>query len=187
MSRRAYTEAIAAFDRLEQRYRNTDSALEGAYRKGVALREMNRNEDARRQFEQVRTDHPNTRFSARSTIGLARIMEGEGNVDGAKQLLRTVVSERNDEVGAEAQYLIGAFDLARNNYQEAITQLLRVRYVFPNATEWVARSYLGLGEAYEATNQTARARDTYETLIQQYRDTEFAREAETKLRRLGRS
>lgn len=102
-------------------------------------------------------------------------------------MLRGVVSVRTDDVGAEAQYLLGKIELDRGNYQEAITQLLRVRYVFPGITEWVARSQLALGQAYEATNQITRARETYQTLIQQHKETEFAREAEMKLRRLGSS
>jgi TolA-binding protein len=187
LGRQAYAEAISAFDRLAERYGDSEAAMEGAYGKGLALEDMGRGGDARAQYERVRSTHEGTRFAALSAIGVARIMNGEGDTAGAIQLLRGIVTARTDEVGAEAQYMIGSIELERENYQDAITQLLRVRYVFPSASDWVARSYIGLGEAYEATNQTARAREAYETVIRQHSETEYAREAETKLRRLGRS
>jgi TolA-binding protein len=68
------------------------------------------------------------------------------------------------------------------NYPDAILSFMRVKYVFPGADDWIAKSYFGLGDCYEKTNQKQKAKEAYSVVVKQ--GGELAGEAEQRLRKL---
>ena len=102
----------------------------------------------------------------------------------AEARLQAVIARRTDEVGAEAQYRIGELEAIRGEYREAVTQLLRVKYVYPGAADWIARAFLKLGECYIALRETAKAKEAYLAVISLHKEDEFGREADKKMKEI---
>ena len=91
---------------------------------------------------------------------------------------------RTDEVGAQAQFLIGETLAKQEKYKDAITAFLRVKYVYPSAKEWVARAYLRMGECYERIADRGKAREAYQTVLKLHKEDEFGREASKRMKEL---
>jgi TolA-binding protein len=118
----------------------------------------------------------------RAVIGLGVIDLENGEAVAAREKFNEVIRRRTDEVGAEAQFQIGE-SLARDGaYEEAVTQLLRVKYVYPAATEWIARSYLRLGYCYEKLKETGKAREAYLSVLNTHKEDELGKEASEKIK-----
>jgi len=97
---------------------------------------------------------------------------------------KDVSGRRTDEVGAEAQFRIGETLALQQQHKEAVTALLRVKYIFPAAKDWIARSYLTMGECYEKIAEKGKAREAYLMVIKTNKEDEFGKEAERKMRDL---
>ncbi len=119
-------------------------------------------------------------------ISLASIAH-EGSVSEALALLNQVATGRTDDLGAEAQFELGVSKQLSGEYDDAISAFLRVKYVYPSAEDWVARSYLRLGECYKATKQMAKAKNAFEIILKSHQNDEFGKEAAQKLKELQES
>jgi tetratricopeptide (TPR) repeat protein len=104
--------------------------------------------------------------------------------DKAQAAAEKVATSRKDEVGAEAQYLIGASLAGKKDWTNVITALLRVKYVFPSYERWVGRACLGLGDAYEQTKDLRRARESYLTVLKLKTDSAVIEETQRRLKRM---
>ena len=102
----------------------------------------------------------------------------------AAEYFKSVAVNRTDEIAAEAQYAVGLVYQTQKNFQEAIVNYLRVRYVFPSAAQWIGRSYFNLGECYEKTNQIQKAKDAFNFVVKQNKVADLVPAAEKKLKSL---
>jgi TolA-binding protein len=187
LSEKNFAEAISTFQRLEANFQGRDVAIEAAYQEGVAFELSGDVEKARTQFETLAKKYLESIYAAKSKVHIARIYRNEGKSSEALAILNDVARSRTDEIGAEAQFDLGVTQQLARQYEDAIAAFLRVRYVFPSAEEWVARSYLRLGECYKATKQVEKARSAYEAVLKSHGNDEFGKEAEQKLKELQES
>jgi tol-pal system protein YbgF len=184
LARKNFAEAVSVFDRVEAKFPGRDPAIEAGYRKAIALQLGGDTAGAQQQFEVVAKKYPESVFAVKSRISLAQIHRTEGKTSDALAILNEVATSRTDELGAEAQYELGITRQLAVDYESAIAAFLRVKYVFPSASEWIARSYLRLGECYKATMQMGKAKDAYETVLKSHKNDDLGKEAEQKLREL---
>lgn len=155
------------------------------YRKGT-LYQVNQNSvEARRQWEDVIRRAPGHRAADRSRLGLVRLALAEKQPVQARTLAQQVATSRTDELGAEAQFLVGEAWSAADDWKQATTAYLRVRYVFTSYQEWIHRAMLGLGQAYDRSGDKAKARETYRELIQRGPEAVLKAEAVRRLEALG--
>jgi TolA-binding protein len=187
LSEKNFAEAVSMYERIEAKFKDSDVAIQAAYQKGVAYELGGKPEKARGQFDALIKKFPESIFSGRSKLHLARIYRIEGKVSETLALLNEVATSRTDELGAEAQFELGVSRQLSGEYEEAISAFLRVKYVYPSAEEWVARSYLRLGECYKATKQIAKAKNAFEIVLKSHQNDEFGKEAEQKLKELQES
>ena len=86
-----------------------------------------------------------------------------------------------DEYAAEAQYLMGEIGFEGGQYQRALEDYLKVKYLYPSYAEWVGRGLLRVGECYEKMDQKNRAKTVYEEVARTHRDDEIGEEAKRRL------
>jgi len=98
-----------------------------------------------------------------------------------------VATSRTDDVAAEAQYLFGMALTSQKKWDDAVTAFLRVKYVFPAYEEWLAKSYLGMGAAYEGLQDLNKAKDAYQNVMMFKKEEESVAEAQRRLKKLERS
>lgn len=178
--------ALELVGRGERSYASdTETYPEVLYRKGK-LYHLNQNPvEARRQWEEVIRRAPGHRAADRSRLGLVRLALAERQPLQARTLAQQVATSRTDDLGAEAQFLVGEAWAAAEDWKQAATAYLRVRYVFTSYPDWIHRSLLGLGTAYDRSGDKVKARETYRDLIKRGPEPVIKAEAERRLEALG--
>ena len=164
--------------------RGTDVAIEGSYQKGRCYRLMGEDEKALAQFQALSRNYPASLFAGRGQVQVGLIYYEEKRYQESLDVLNAVASSRTDVMGAEAQYSVGLAYFAMEKYADATAAFLRVKYVYPDASEWIARAYLKLGETYELTKDFGKARDAYQMVLNSNRENEYGRDAEARLKKL---
>jgi len=81
---------------------------------------------------------------------------------------RAIPLLKDKETQAEAQYWIGESLFGMENYEAAVSELLKVGYNYPQYTQWAASAELKAGEAYQNNNQFDKAIQIYERVISKY-------------------
>ncbi|MFH0990454.1 MAG: tetratricopeptide repeat protein [bacterium] len=181
-----FDQALNLLGRAEKGLKGTEYLSEIAYLKGAIFYENNAADEAKRQFEFVVLKHPKTISADKSRVGLARIAIANKDYAGALTLAQAVATSRTDEFGAEAQFLSGTAYAGMNDWQNAATAFLRMRYVFPKYEEWLVKAYLELGGAYEELKNVPRAKEAYQNVQKLQKEGELFNEAARRLKNLER-
>ncbi|HTY35492.1 MAG TPA: tetratricopeptide repeat protein [Bacteroidota bacterium] len=180
-----YDQAFKVLDRADNELVNTEFAPQAAYLRGQVFVENGAMEDAKTKFEFVTSKFPGTVEADKARIGLVRIALRDQQLAVAQDLSQKVATSRTDEIGAEAQYLSGLTYAQSGDFQNALTAYLRVKYVFPSHEVWLARAYVGMGQAYEQTKDVAKARESYQEALKLLKSGEDFDLATQRLKNLG--
>lgn len=89
------------------------------------------------------------------------------------------------ELAHEAQYLIGECHYLEGSYQDAVAAYNQVIAIYPRSAS-AANAYLKRGNALEHLKQIDRARESYETVLKTFPDTDAARLAKQALTRINK-
>jgi TolA-binding protein len=176
--------AILILQQVQEKVKDPEIIAEAKVRTGQSFQLADNTRDANAQYEQVIKDFGDLPIADEARIAQARIYFQEGAFDQAKTIAEKIATSHKDELGAEAQYMIGASLAGKKEWANVITALLRVKYIFPSYERWVGRAYLGLGDAYEQTKDKKRARDSYQAVLKSKTDTSVIEEAQRRLKRM---
>jgi TolA-binding protein len=176
--------SISILQRLQERVKDPEILAEAKLRMGQSLQLLGKTKEASIQFENVIQDYGELPIADEARIAQARMYFQSKEYDKAKTLADKVATSRKDELGAEAQYIIGASFAGKKEWANVITALLRVKYLFPSYDRWVGRAYLGLGDAYEQTKDIQRARESYKAVLKLKTDVSVIEEAKQRLKKM---
>ena len=117
-------------------------------------------------------------FQAQFGIGWAR--ENQGRHEEAISAYRAVIDRHQGPTAARAQFQIGECLFARNRFDEAVRELLKVDilYAYP---EWSAAALYEAGQCFERLGKTVEARAQFKTVVEKHRDTRWAQLAANRL------
>jgi len=183
---KSYDKSRQALAQAEKLGSGSDLALEALYLQGKVSEEGGDLASALQQYNALLARSSNSLASDKARVALARMYVRETNYSEAKALAEQVATSRTDQLGAEAQYLIGLQFSQQGDWANAIPAYLRVRYIFPAHEEWLAKAYLAMGEAYEASDEPRRAKEAYQNVVKMDRQTVAVAEAKKRLRRMER-
>ena len=176
--------ALLTLQNLQLRVKDPEILAEAKLRTGEILQSLGKNAEAIAQFDEVIQVYGDLPLADEARIAEARMFFESQDYDKAQAAAEKVATSRKDEVGAEAQYLIGASLAGKKDWTNVITALLRVKYVFPSYERWVGRACLGLGDAYEQTKDLRRARESYLTVLKLKTDSAVIEETQRRLKRM---
>ncbi|MFZ1729778.1 MAG: tetratricopeptide repeat protein [Bacteroidota bacterium] len=151
------------------------------YKRGLTYKADGNTAAASKDFEEAQAAQPLDPYSVRSAIEHALIEAQDAKVDEAVASLSSIASSRVDAIGAEAQYRMGEELWNARRYAEAEEALLRVGYVYADASIWNARAFLLLGRVDEAQGKNDAARAHYRHVIQDYAGSDESNDAQTRL------
>ncbi len=98
---------------------------------------------------------------------------------------RSTTLLESEEMKAEAQYWIGESYFSMEEFQQAVSEFLKVGYNYPQFTQWAASAELKAGEAYLEMNNRSKAKQIYERIIDKYgRNSQWGIEAQKRLANL---
>jgi tetratricopeptide (TPR) repeat protein len=176
--------ALLVLQQLQEKVKDPEIIAEAKVRTGQSFLLAENTKDAGIQFEQVIKDFADLPIADEARVARARIYFQEGAFDQAKTIAEKIATSHKDELGAEAQYIVGASLAGKKEWTNVIMALLRVKYVFPIYERWVGRAYLGLGDAYEQTKDVKRARESYQAVLKSKTDKSVIEEAQRRLERM---
>ena len=159
-------------------------AEEILFLQGIANINANKKEDAYKSFNEIIKFYDKTLFSDKAKIEIG-ILEIENNrAANSEQLFSEVAENRNDDIGAKAQYYLGVARYEQKKYDVAISALVRVRTVFATYDEWFTKSLIKLGDSYHKLKDKANARKMYRAVIKKHPRDEYGKEARKKLNKV---
>jgi len=112
---------------------------------------------------------------------LGKSLQELGRYPSAIQAFRRVTSGFRGETAARAQFEIGECLFAQRDFEGALSEYLKVRYLYAHE-EWVAASLFRCGQCFEKLEQTDRAAATFKELMEKYPQSEWSREAAKSVR-----
>jgi TolA-binding protein len=183
-SQHKYEKSIFTLQNLQGKVKDSEIIAEAKLREGVTLLLLGKKVEANTQFEHVVQEYGDLPIADEARVAQARMYFESQEYDRAKTAAEKVATSRKDEIGAEAQYIIGASLAGKKEWTNVMTALLRVKYVFPSYDRWVGRACLGLGDAYEQTKDVRRARESYLAVLKLKTDNSVIEEAKRRLKRM---
>lgn len=156
---------------------------------GLIEAERGNETEALRYFDRFEKETTGSMLFGKVMLERAALFEKRGENDRARKALEALLA--NEYAGgqekAEALYRIGALHMKEGNPKLAVPYFQRIYIMHGRWREWVARAYLGSGEAFEKLKDTEAARKTYDELVRRedLADTPEARTARERLNVLG--
>jgi len=177
-----YDQALQLYEKAMDKYRSSSRIAELLFMKGDTHLKKNDLPGAYDVFEEISMYYPTNIFADKAKLEMGLIELKKKRYENADKLFLDLVTKRNDDIAAKAQYSYGTSLLEQDKTQNAITAFVRVLNVYQMYDEWVARSYIKLGDAYLKLNDKNKAKEMYRTVISNHRGDEFGKEAQQKLR-----
>jgi len=176
--------AISFYDLGISKLGNSPRVAELKYLKGMAFKSKNDHGAAYDLFDDVILYYANTVFGDMAKLEKGVIEFEAKRYDAALGYFRDVVSKRNDENAARAQYMIGEVFFKQSKLNDALTAYTRGLNTFPNFQEWVLRSHLRIGMIYEQQGDKNKARESYRVIIATDKNSSVGKEAQQRLNKI---
>ncbi len=169
----------AAFEYYDQlREERSDYRLEALAGMGRTQLAMGNVDAAQKHYEaalDVNSDHDPAK------VGLGKVALRNDNYAEARDMLGLVAESNTTEIGAEAQYLLGVVEQEQQNFKEALDAYSNVNILYEAFDEWVAKAILRTAECHIQLGNTAEARSSLNTLVEQFSGTPEAEKAQQML------
>lgn len=154
------------------------------FNRGLVLAEMKNIQEAYEAFSEVISYFSKSIFAEKSKLEIGIIELSLKKYDKAEEILTSLSRSRTDDIGAKAQYYLGVSLFEQKKYLQAIEELNRVRNFFSRYEEWIINSILLTGDAYAELKDKKKAEEMYRSIMTKYKGTQFAKQAQDKLRKL---
>ncbi len=143
----------------------------------AALQQWTRSEEAFARYLKL-FGNESTWYQAAFGLGWAR--ENQGRYDEAVAAYQDVVARHQGPTAARAQFQIGECLFAKNRFEEAARELLKVEilYAYP---EWSAAALYEAGRCFDELGKAVEARRQFERVTKEYAETKWAGLAAKKL------
>ncbi|MEI7812953.1 MAG: tetratricopeptide repeat protein [Ignavibacteria bacterium] len=135
-------------------------------------------------FNYIVQYYSNSVFSSNAKFEVGLIELSRNNFEVCDPLFKELSENRTDELGAKAQYYYGVSLFNQNKTDDAITALVRVKFVFSGFDQWLTSSFLKLGGCYEKKGDKEKAKEMYKTVLTRHKGDNYGVEARNKLKDL---
>jgi len=177
-----FDQAISLYDKAVTRYRTSSRIAELLFMKGDSFLKKGDQPSAYDTFEEITLYYPTNIFSDKAKLEMGLIELSKKRYDSAEKLFVDLVTKRNDDIAAKAQYYTGVSQFEQDKIQNAVTAFVRILNVYQIYDEWVAKAYLKLSDCYLKLNDKNKAKEMLRTVISTHRGDEYGKEAQRKLR-----
>lgn len=114
-------------------------------------------------------------------LNIAIAQYGLGLFSDAYISFSALADKYKNETGAEAKYFCAFITYMNSNYQKAEKEAFDLINNFGNYDYWVARGFILLGDIYVKTDNIFQAKQTYQSIIDNYAGEDLKEEARAKL------
>ncbi|NLP09811.1 tetratricopeptide repeat protein, partial [bacterium] len=165
---REYAQAVEHLQTLLKTFPQYEKRGAAEYQVGMSY--LNSGDPAKAQsyFESLSKADAEEASRARALLGLARVHFQQNRNEEAKTSLQQTLEIADKDVGAEALILLGDTHRRQNQLSEAIVAYLKVKYLYPGESAWIAAGLFQAGQCYEEQNKIGDARRCYQTILNEY-------------------
>jgi TolA-binding protein len=181
-SQKNYDAALSIYDKALNSLPDTKRFPEILFNKGMTLVTKRNNDEAENVFTNVIQKYGGTVFAEKSKLELGIIAIDDQKYETANPYLQDLAQNRTDEIGAQAQYYYGVSLFGQNDFNDAITALVRVSTSFAAYDEWVTKSLLKLGDCYLKLKDYPQAKEMYKSVLSKHKNDDYGKEAKAKLK-----
>ena len=172
-------EALKLFEYVITTYPDTDAAENSVISFGDVFVELGRYNDGIRVLNGVLriTESERLQRAANKKIGLMYQAESFYNI--AITYYRKAITNESNDFNAELQFKIAQCLEDEARFEDAISEYLKVSYLYPNSRYWVIKARLRVAYILEFQTKWAEARKIYEEIALE--DVEEAKHAQERL------
>lgn len=184
LKRANVSRADSLFDLVIRKYSGTELAAHATYEQANLA--MGRGDTARALNLYANAGLMNAgEFSQQAMYRTAMYYRSQNADDSSRKYFRMVsTSSDNTSLAAECVYRIGESYLSLRDYANAMIAFDEVRRAYDGIEDWYTLSLIGLGECYEKSGSTAKAREIYQTVIILHPSDDYGTTAQSRLKRL---
>jgi TolA-binding protein len=186
LQQRRFAEADTLFAETISRYTASEAATRAAFERANLREQRGDTLAAIALYRNVADRYAGSDYGDRCRYRVATWLRRQGNLDSARTLLQPL-TERTDELGAEAQYRIGEYYQREKNFGKALEAFAQNKAKFPDMEDWYSLALLNTGYCHEQLKNYEAAKEAYRLVLVVRRDAsddEFARAARQSLERL---
>lgn len=179
-----YDSEIKIYEKVISYFPDDDKIPELHYRKGLACLQKGDISEAAGSFNDVIIYFDQSPFVPKAKYELAILELSKKNYQTSETLLKEISVMQNDDVGVKAQFNLGISQMEQKNYNDAISNFIRIINFYPDFPEWHIKAYFKIAECYEIMKDNENAKKIYQTIIQLNFNQEYTKEAQKKLKNL---
>jgi TolA-binding protein len=183
-STRNYSASLELLEKASTILKDSPRLPEILFIKGTTYIKADDVQKAYGTFEDLAMYHPETLFADKAKFEMGLIDLATERYEIANNHFLEVAEKRTDELGARSQYYYGLSLFEQNKITDAISALVRVRTVYSLYDEWLAKSYLLLGDSYVKLNDKRKAEEMYRAVVAKHKGDEIGEEARQKINKL---
>jgi TolA-binding protein len=120
----------------------------------------------------------------KASLYLGKSAMARGDFEAAKDEFLNTLNTAQDEFGAEAKYSLAQIFYEQKQFKQVYETLVSLNNDFAAYDQWVGKSYLLLSDNFVATNDIFNARNTLQSLIDNFPLPEVKEQARIKLKQL---
>ncbi len=180
-SEEKYDEAVALLNQASELYKKSPRYPELIFNKAEVIALKGDQGTAYDLYDEIISFYDASVFSDKARISKGKIELSAQRYEKAFNLFMEVITRRNDDLAAEAQYYAGVTLFDQEKYTDAVTALVRIQSLFAEYEKWTAMSFILLGDTYQKLNDKKKAEEMYKTVIGNYEDEKLVEQAQDKL------
>lgn len=174
-----FDRALSSFDELLNKYPTSNLIPETIYWVARTYLDKGDLELAIKFYNRILMEFNKSNFYSRALFDLGKLkINQEPSV--AMNYFKEVVELRNDEYGAESQYLIGEILFNQKKYREAISEYLKLKYAYAGHFDWLIKGVFRIAEAYEKLKEMKKAKEFYNEVYKMDPKGELGKEAKKR-------
>lgn len=185
-----FAEAAVRFERVtgELAARAGDLVEEALLRLGESYHQLMKYPEALKALDRQLREFPDGELRHEARFGRGFALQFSGDFDGAAEAYRSVATASRQPVAARAQYHIGECRVEQGRHRDAAKEFNTTVANFDLEgpyREWVRRSLLGAGLAFQQVGDNKAAAAQFRELVERFGDSEEGRAAQERLKALG--
>ncbi len=183
LEKEEYEKALKQFTSLEEIAENKQNLLEsyvGQMRSYFALEKFQNARDAALRL--LKTETVSNDLINEAHITLARCHFNLGDLNSAQYEYSITEKLTDSEWGAESQYQMAFIAYSTGKYNEAEELIFQLADKYGAYDDWVAKGFILLADVYIKLDNVFQAKQTLQSIIENYKGPELKQIAEEKLR-----
>jgi len=181
-NKKDYQNALKTYESLEKLGENKSNilkAINGQMRCNYILENI---EGAKNSASRILTNEKVTSDQINfAHLIIAKSNYSEGNFEDAKHEFQITSRLSNDAIGAEAKYFVAQIDYEEGDFEKAEKTIFELIKQFSAYDYWVAKSFILLADVYQKVDNTFQAKQTLQSIIDNYKGEDLKKIAQDKL------